>query len=74
VWFSKQGEATAGLVLEEKRARDLSVSEASRLFPFFESVRMGLFHISPAFDSQDEALAFDHRAVTEGRLKIGAST
>ena len=55
--FSTGNNWTAGLVLGEETL-DKSISELSRLFPYFESHKMETFHRSPPFDNWHQAFEF----------------
>lgn len=58
VWFSDGREKTAGLILSADMLRKMSVSDISRLFPTSEGAKMKKLHVSPAFDTWDEAFKF----------------
>jgi hypothetical protein len=58
VWFANGSEKTAGLILPTAKVHAMSVNEISRLFPTSEARKMKRVHISPEFETWDEAFDF----------------
>jgi hypothetical protein len=48
---------TAGLIFDSQFYKVNSVSDISRYFPMYEARKMQTIHVSPAFDTWDEAFA-----------------
>jgi hypothetical protein len=61
-------DATAGLVLDIDRFRNMSITDVSRLFPYSEAGKMERLRRSPLFPTWDEAFEFDFDVAVEGRV------
>ena len=59
IWFSNKDRQTAALIITNDQAKDKTISDISKLFPYYESSRMVNFH-HLEFETFDEAFAFDH--------------
>jgi len=49
--------ATAGLILDSDKLAKMSVSDASQLFPYYESAKMTRFETSPEYETWEQAFA-----------------
>lgn len=60
-WFSKSDKSgrTAALIAPTDSLRHKSMTDLSRNFPYYESMKMERFRIVNGFESFDAALAFD---------------
>jgi hypothetical protein len=56
---SKRNGPTAGLVIEDSKWSDMSVSDISRLFPYGEAGKMQRLETSSAYESWEEAFNHD---------------
>ena len=50
--------STAGLVVQSDRVNVRDASVVSRLYPYTEARKMATYHVSPAFDTFDQAFAY----------------
>ncbi len=53
------GETTAGLVLKDEDITGKTIADISRKFPDYDATKMKQLHISPWFDSWDQAFYFE---------------
>lgn len=56
---SKSNGATAGLVLASDKFREKSITDLSRMFPMFESLKMERLEVSPEYGSWEDAFHHD---------------
>jgi hypothetical protein len=59
VWFeSVLHGRTAGLIVPAEQLKSMTISEVSRLFPYFEANKMKTLQVSPVFETWEAAFAF----------------
>jgi len=64
---------TAALILDSDKLDSMSVTEISKLFPYYESMKMMFLEISAKFDSFDDAFNADFAAKKSIRVNIDYS-
>lgn len=70
VLFTRSGYgSTAGLVIDDAKVNPRDMSAVSRLFPVNQAHLMRRYHVSPAFNTWDEAFAYVFPLDIEGNPK-----
>jgi hypothetical protein len=70
VMFTRSGfGSTAGLVVDADTHDVRDMAAISRLFPYSEAPKMRAYHVSPAFDTFDDAFAYVFPLDIEGNRK-----
>jgi hypothetical protein len=68
VLFSRTGfGCTAGLLVNTDKVDVTDVVAVSRLFPYGEAFKMARYHVSPAYQTVEEALGHTFDLTVEGR-------